>query len=71
MPNEDHVDEEITINGDFKIAGENKVISTEYESTISCAIDPNDKQVLPAREDPESNNYTQTEELLEYIKESI
>lgn len=40
-----------------------------FESTIRCAIDPNDKQVLPARFDPEENNYTLiTEELFYNIR---
>jgi len=40
-----------------------------FESTIRCAIDPNDKQVLPVRFDPDDNNYTLvTEELFYNIR---
>ena len=38
----------------------------DYAQVLSCAIDPNDKQVLPAREEPSNSNYTQIDETLVY-----
>lgn len=42
----------------------NQTYLTDFESEIRCAIDPNDKQVLPARDAP--NNYTLNDEKLSY-----
>lgn len=38
----------------------------DYAQILSCAIDPNDKQVLPARVEPSNSNYTQIDEKLIY-----
>jgi uncharacterized repeat protein (TIGR01451 family) len=40
--------------------------SFDYTQVLSCAIDPNDKQVLPARPEPSNSNYTQFDETLIY-----
>jgi len=37
-----------------------------YESEITCAYDPNDKLVLPARPEASNSNYTQIDETLYY-----
>ncbi|MEM9261868.1 MAG: hypothetical protein AAGA62_19655, partial [Bacteroidota bacterium] len=37
-----------------------------YNETLRCAIDPNDKQVSPARAEPSNSNYTQIDEKIRY-----
>lgn len=37
-----------------------------YDEILSCAIDPNDKQVIPTRREESNSNYTQVDETLRY-----
>lgn len=37
-----------------------------YSEILRCAIDPNDKQVSPSRQEPSGSNYTQIDEKLRY-----
>ncbi|WP_116127223.1 MopE-related protein [Lewinella sp. IMCC34183] len=39
---------------------------TTYATELRCAVDPNDLQVSPYREDPTLSNYTQLDETLRY-----
>ncbi len=41
-------------------------VTISLTDTLRCAIDPNDKQVLPRRADPGGNNYTLPDEELTY-----
>ena len=40
--------------------------TTYYSGMLRCAVDPNDKQVWPRREEPSGSNYTQLDETLRY-----
>ena len=69
MPNEEYVGSELSFMSTFEgLTVDDQVIATNraYHSVLRCAIDPNDKNVSPARVDPGSNNYTEFEEELLY-----
>lgn len=69
MPNEQFVDEIISHKVKSYVEVMDSFILKEefdYYSVISCAIDPNDKQVMPSREDLSEENYTLFEETLTY-----
>jgi uncharacterized repeat protein (TIGR01451 family) len=65
MPNENFIGQTIEI---LAISGAEGLVSDTfiYQSTLTCAYDPNDKLVLPARPEPSMSNYTQFDELLTY-----
>jgi len=63
MPNENFVGENISISATLN--DKDNLLET-FSSEIRCAIDPNDKLVSPAREDPENKNYTLLNERLDY-----
>ncbi|WP_020571322.1 DUF7619 domain-containing protein [Neolewinella persica] len=69
MPGEEANGEEITINlhssgiYDADIFTESNFL---FSQPLSCAIDPNDKQVTPSRADTTNSNYTQNDETLTY-----
>lgn len=57
--------EDESFEGDtVRIEGVVGVYTASYKEVITCAIDPNDKQVLPSRNYP--NNYTLNSELINY-----
>ena len=69
MPNENFVDEEIAHLVQSFYQDQNSFIldqSFQYSSLISCAIDPNDKQVRPDRTHLSEENYTLSAETLNY-----
>lgn len=65
MPGEDYVGQDIHISAEYA-EEEGMMINGALTSNIRCAIDPNDKQVTPSREDPDNNNYTEIDEVLKY-----
>ena len=67
LPGEEFVGEEISFLSITSLSDLTTAIdSFHYTPIITCAIDPNDKQVLPARSEPGMNNYTQFDEELLY-----
>ncbi|MFK8164155.1 MAG: hypothetical protein AB8H12_17045, partial [Lewinella sp.] len=70
LPGEEAVGEVIPITASATALNEVQDIlatnSFNYAQVLSCAIDPNDKQVLPARQEPSNSNYTQFDETLIY-----
>ncbi|MEM9931015.1 MAG: hypothetical protein AAF840_14430, partial [Bacteroidota bacterium] len=69
MPGEDAngelIDIELTASGLYEM----DLLLTEqylFSQPLSCAIDPNDKQVTPSRVEPSNSNYTQNDETLTY-----
>ncbi|MEL6142904.1 MAG: T9SS type A sorting domain-containing protein, partial [Bacteroidota bacterium] len=55
------------ISRGFDAEGNTAAIDTfSYFEVLSCAIDPNDKQVLPARREPSNSNFTRFDETLLY-----
>lgn len=69
MPGEEANGEDIVINLNASATyGFDNTIEAEFlfNQSLSCAIDPNDKQVDPAREEPSNSNYTQNDETLTY-----
>ena len=69
MPNEDFAGDTILLGGaaGASFAGEATVTdSVDYTTVLRCAVDPNDKSVLPYRPDNTNSNYTQADETLRY-----
>lgn len=69
MPDENFVGDTIILNAILfleEAEGLTPVDTFEYRSVLTCAIDPNDKLVRPARAEPSNSNYTQFEETLHY-----
>ena len=69
MPNEDFAGDTILLGGaaGASFAGEATVTdSVDYSTVLRCAVDPNDKSVLPFRPDATHSNYTQADETLRY-----
>jgi uncharacterized repeat protein (TIGR01451 family) len=69
MPNEEFNGEIISITttafGNHGVDLQTEA-SSQYSERLSCAIDPNDKQVTPSRTEPSNSNYTQNDETLTY-----
>jgi uncharacterized repeat protein (TIGR01451 family) len=63
---EESVGEFITLRATAKDDNGQVESSKDYTGEVRCAIDPNDKLVSPARQEPSSSNYTQFDEILEY-----
>lgn len=70
MPNEESNGMVIPIDaGVFALDAQNDTITQgdfDYRQVLSCAIDPNDKQVLPVRVEPSNSNYTQVDEIMTF-----
>ncbi len=64
MPSEEFAGEPVTITATATLGAAR---DTFYLSeTLRCAVDPNDKQVLPRRDEPTMSNYTRFDETLLY-----
>jgi len=69
MPDEDAAGQDIILGADAgatSSAGTSVTDELTFSTVLRCAVDPNDKQVTPFREDAGKHNYTQTDELLTY-----
>ncbi len=69
LPNEDFAGDTIILGGaaGASFSGEATVTdSVDYRTVLRCAVDPNDKSVLPYRPDDTNSNYTQADETLRY-----
>ncbi|MCI4646838.1 T9SS type A sorting domain-containing protein [Phaeodactylibacter sp.] len=69
MPDENFVGDTIILNAILfleEAEGLTAVDTFEFRSVLTCAIDPNDKLVRPARAEPSNSNYTQFDETLHY-----
>lgn len=69
MPSEEWAGQSINVKAEAFIPTEegiNLAGTFTYQATLRCAIDPNDKQVSPARKDPSGSNYTEKDEYLYY-----
>lgn len=69
MPDEEQAGEPVSIVSVATASlglDEVRIGSDTYTENLRCAIDPNDKQVSPSRQEPSGSNYTQTDETLRY-----
>jgi uncharacterized repeat protein (TIGR01451 family) len=69
IPGEEFVGDNVEMTANAFILREDGLAFLDeftYRSIIRCAIDPNDKQVLPARPEESNSNYTQRDETLTY-----
>jgi uncharacterized repeat protein (TIGR01451 family) len=69
MPTEDAAGQDVILGaaaGATTSTGATVTDELTFSTVLRCAVDPNDKQVAPFREDAGAHNYTQRDELLTY-----
>ena len=70
MPDETFAGTDMTTTVELTATGSTGTTVTRSEThttPLRCAVDPNDMQVSPAREEPTHSNYTQLDETLTYV----
>ncbi|MCB0666915.1 MAG: T9SS type A sorting domain-containing protein [Saprospiraceae bacterium] len=67
IANEEFVGRDIRVSSIVLSEGVDTLNRYDYNSRITCAIDPNDKIVQPLRDDPGANNYIIPSDTLNYF----